>query len=343
MTMKWNKKIILVVPLIILTIILFKVGSFNSIKISKVEVDTQKSIWNNIVKKEQIGGFSHDVGYTYDNWGWGLFLEYDIEELVNYEKHNKQLLLIKSFQNYLRTNLLGKATIFDSEDKMVIELLKLDEKDFLKVILDSYFGNQDLLKFIKNYLPSDNKVEELKSTNPDEYKILNDFYHAFYRDYFPIFNFLVTNNSDEDIVFESAFIEFKNIIVYSQDDSSSDSSSFDTPATYNWYFDIYRDTQFNNWYQNLQTFPGSGLTYNIHKVFNPGDEMHFVYRKKVISDKLSLKPQQIIPANETIRFQAKLIHNNGMPCKIRFNFIYGDNKVIKSNWYTFSQTSRQYH
>lgn len=343
MSMKSYKNILLFISLSILIFLLYKLVTFNSIRISKVEVDSQKSIWNNIIIKNQITGFSHDVGYTYDNWGWGLFLDNDGYDLASYEKHHKQLLLIKSFQDYLRTNLLNNTTVFDSEDKMFIDLLNLNEKEFLKVVLESYFGDQDILKYIKNYLPDNNKVKELQITNPDEYEILNNFYNAFYRDYFPIFNFLITNNTDEDIVIDSAFIEFKNIKIYSQDDSSSDTSSFDNPVSNNWYFDIFTNNKFDNWYKNILRQPSSGLLYSIQKIFNPDKAMHYEYRSSISSYTIDLKPQNIIPAKDSTYFQAKLIHNNGMPCKIRFNFIYDNNKTVKSDWYTFTQTSMQYH
>ncbi len=342
-----------VTPLLVLIFLLFSADiskSLNinqSIKISEVEVDYQKSIWNNIIKKQKIIGFSYDEGYLYDNWGWGLFLQQDSNGIEQYEKHSKQLLMIKSFKNYLKiyfkTSLM--KTIIDSEDDKIIELLNLNEREFLKVVLESYWGNQDLLKYIKKYLPSDNKVEELKTLNSDDYKILNDFYHAFYRDYFPIFNFLLTNNSDENIVVHSTFIEFKNIIICSQDGSPSpsDEGVLDLATAYEWDFDIFENKNFNYWYQHYSKLPTSTLNYNIRKLFNANDAMHYVYKKKIISNKLNLEPQLIIPPNDAIRFRAKLKHNNGMPCKIRFNIIYNDNKIIKSDWYTFSQTFKEYH
>ena len=340
------------IPIIFSTLMVINYNSSDSlnlnpyIKISKLQVDTQSSIWQNKTKNHEIIGFEHDVGYSFNEWGWGNFFDiYEKENgLQEYSQKIEMLSIVQDFfNNYLiESNKIDFNDANENQQK-IINSLNTDKIDFCKEVLNSYWSDQNLILTFKNIWPSPKELDLLKSEKNNIYKALQEFEFAFFRDYYPIFDLVVTNNSSDSIVIHSAFFELKNIIICWQIGAAEQAGTLDVKAKYNWKFDILEDPDFKYWYENYKTMISSRVSYFIRSIFYPNDKMHFVYRKVVDSPLYNLNPPLIIPPNDAIRFQIKLDHNNGMPCKIRFNLLYNNDKQIKSDWYEFSQSFKRYH
>lgn len=331
--MPTQKRKIILASLFIIPIISFSLLIWNEkritpilldprINIVRIRISTGSSHWKNIYEKNQIIGFKNDISPTEDKWY--EFLRSNRDKTLEGNKMNENLLLL---YNYLKQNTIKNSSNSDinlSDYKQSVKLImESDFETFRNNMINDFWNldykdNNELFKCIKVLWPQSEELTILKDRMPNTYYALLEIYTDLFRDVKPIFDIIIENSTESEIVIHSASLSMRNILFTEPAVGGPSGKTLDFSAEYNWDLNTFMDKTLQKWIKN-----------DLGKL-----DLPVIYDKSIINSNFELDPPLIIQGGSSNRFIIRFTKGYYEQSEIRFNFYYREKKgVIYSNWY----------
>lgn len=315
-------KIFKIISLFLLWIIIWGLNYFGLLRkeicIEKIEINSNKCLWQNINDDSEIIGFKEISSKVWNKWRW-LPTEKNIVEFYSKTTRYQQLRII---HNYFQNSDIIHEDLINISDLRILKYSSFDL--FFEKIIETYIKGGSLFSTI-------HKIWFDKENNPKYgfrqdsiYNALLSFRNDFLKTNQPFFDITIGSKSNNYFEIVKGYIEMKDIIVDTYPKAYG-GYKLESVETIYWNLDCYDAPEFIAWKLEKEKMSPNGFK--------------LVFPQKLQSKQFSI-PDLIVPSNEPMKFS--IVFEDGYAwwkCKIRFTFITLEGNEIVSSWYIFEPTS----
>lgn len=292
------------------------------INVARIRIFTDSSHWKNTYENNQIVGFKNDISSTQSKWF--KFHRSNMDKTLEGNKMNEKLLLLyKYLKQKISKNRNNLDIDLDNYEKLFKLIMESDFDTFRNNMISTFWNldfkdNTELFKSIKALWPQSEELTILKDQMPNTYYALFELYMDLFRDVNPIFDIIIENNTESEIIIHSASLSMRNILFTEPYVGGPSGKTLEVSAEYDWELNTLKDKKLQNWIKS-----------HLDKL-----DLPVIYDKSVLNSNFELDPPLIIQGDSSNRFMIKFTKGYYKQSEIRFNFFYRKKRgVIHSNWY----------
>lgn len=294
------------------------------VKIARIRIIADSSQWKNIYENNQIIGFKNDIFSTREKWS--QFFRSNMEKNLEGNEMNEKLLLVYNYLKQKIENNCDNLNInYNNCEQSYKLILESDFETFRNALIDTFWSlyekeNKTLFKCIKTLWPQSEESITLKNQMPNTYYALFELSIDLFRDVSPIFDIIIENNTESEIVIHSASLGMRNILFDEPAAGGPSGKTLEVSAGYNWDLNTLKDKKLQKWIRNY-----------LGKL-----DLPVIYDKSILNLNFELDPPLIIQRDGSNRFIIKFTRGYRRQSEIRFNFYYKEKKgIVYSSWYRF--------
>lgn len=297
----------------------------NDFRIMSIMVSEEESLWENITSgsNENIG-FKEISSEVWNKWKVHTTINDSTSnhfKTVAYVKQILNSILIHKYELKNDPNNLPLIAKGSECNFCYSYIVDSSYYAFSEKITDSFIRGGNFLNCISYIFPAEN---ELGNIHVDLMRALKYFKRDLLRERVPIFDLVVQNNIDREIVLNKISLEMRNLQV-DMKPKSHGGNTLKSEKTYNWQLINLKDTIYRNWFNDQLKLHPSGFEAD--------------YNEELQKSFLILDPPIKIPPRENVRFKIRIIDGYRWSSEIRFR-LYSLNKFNrKTKWYKFIPTS----
>lgn len=293
----------------------------NDFSIVRISLAEKLCHWNNIIQttgKDELKtvGFIENTLQLWDKW------KNLPDDLSMAPTHYRRLLDVQLFlKNQIMHNpdIINQNGIISDCNNSYAIVTDSTFTCFADQIHNSFLTGNNLINCLKLIWPEDEVIRMQKNLDLNIGIALQEFEKDFFREKHPIFEIIIKNNTEDEIVIDKAIFEIKNISV-DMTPRSYGGSPLTIAIVYDWTLTSLRDKSFIEWFNKLNLeYP-----FGFKSTYEP-----------VIKSLIELDPPIRISSKSNIRFMVKISDGYRWPCDIRFSFCSIDKYKAKSKWYKF--------
>ena len=195
---------------------------------------------------------------------------------------------------------------------------------FFSEVIYNYVKGGELFTCIWSIWPSEKTLNIYKKSNNDKWKALEEFKNDFLRDRRPIFNMIIENKSNHDIVLNKVRIEMRNLEVDMMPKAFG-GGQIQKEGEYNWDLTNLDDIGYNKWLKEKNNkFP-----------YGFKEE----YKQDLLPTNIILSNKLRVPSKGFSTFKVRINSGFIWPCELKFLFYSTNNDKVTSDWLKFKPVS----